>query len=146
MAALSFQQHCKISDDNLEHAADIAGVSEPWSTVAYFYSAYHAMKAAFLSDPIFDDMTRLKSINQNLMPDDKLTQKHKVRRGQPGFGVNDLVQLLYPSKVADYERLHQSSLGVRYGQGVVYPIDRVAEMAAGIAEARTSGMLVASPL
>ncbi|MDH5150460.1 hypothetical protein [Brevibacterium casei] len=146
MAALSFERHCEISEDHFAQAEAIAGASTDWAAVAYFYSAYHAMKAAFLQDPIFDDMTRLKSINQHLMPDDRNTQKHKVRRGGNGFGVNDLVHLLYPSKRGDYERLHQSSLGVRYGQGVVYPIDQLAEMAAGISEARTSGMLVASPL
>lgn len=146
MAVLSFQRHCTISDDHFQHATDIAGASEPWSTVAYFYSAYHAMKAAFLSDPVFNDLSKLKSIDQNLMPDDKYSQKHKIRRGQPGFGVNDLVQLLYPSKVADYERLHQSSLGIRYGQGVVYPIEHIAEMASGVIDARVRGMLVASPI
>lgn len=114
--------------------------------MAYFYSAYHSMKAAFLNDPIFDDLTELKKLNVHLMTDSKYAHVHKVRNGQNGFGVNNLVQLLYPSKTQPYEKLHQSSLGVRYGQGVVYPVDQLETMAADIVEARRSEILVASPL
>lgn len=146
MSGLSHEDHCSVSSEHFQAAKAIAEASPDWACVAYFYSAYHSMKAAFINDPIFDDMTALKKLDPNLMPSDRRPTSHQVRRGQSGFGVNALVHLLYPSMRRDYERLHQSSMGVRYGQGFVYPIEQVAEMAAGIVEARTSGMLVASPL
>lgn len=146
MARLSYDAHCAYSDDHLDHGQKIAGVSPEWASVAYFYSAYHSMKAALLDDPIFDDLGELKKLSPHLMTDSKYAHVHKVRNGQPGFGVNNLVHLLYPGKRQSYEKLHQSSLGVRYGQGVVYPVDQLESMASDIAEARRNGLLVASPL
>lgn len=103
------------------------------------------MKAAFINDPIFDDMTALKKLHLDLMPSDRHPTSHQVRRGQSGFGVNDLVHLLYPSMRRDYERLHQASIGVRYRRNAVYDIEQIEEMAEGIQHARVKGMLVASP-
>lgn len=146
MAALTHADHCSVSASHFEAARAIAGTSADWACVAYFYSAYHSMKAAFLNDPIFDDLTALKKLDPNLMPTDRRPESHQVRKGQVGFGVNALVHLLYPSMRRDYERLHQASIGVRYRRNAVYDIEEIERMATVIQDARTAGMLVASPL
>lgn len=146
MAKLSVDEHCRFSEQHLKQGREIAQHCSDWACVAYFYSAYHAMKAAILADPIFDDMTELKKLNPHLIPSDREAPVHKVRRGQPGFGVNNLVQLLYPSMTKSYEKLHQSSIGVRYGEGFVYPVEELEGISAGISKARVDGLLVASPL
>lgn len=104
------------------------------------------MKAALIEDPVFDNLTLLKSIDPRLTLEDRYPTNHKGRWGSGKFGLNELVQLLYPAKIGDYERLHQTSMGVRYGQGAIFPIEQIEGMAAGIRSARTEGMLVASPL
>lgn len=102
-------------------------ISNEWAAVCYFYSAYHLVKAALVSDSLFDDMASLKAIDPNLVPEDRLASKHQVRRRGTGFGVNDLVRLVYPSINSAYLELHGQSIGVRYERGTSVPLDDLAE-------------------
>lgn len=147
MNDVSHADRCALSRKNLAHARKIAEYSPEWAMVAYFYSAYNSIRAALMADPIFSDLSALKSINSELTPDDKNEYRHHVRAKQPGFGVNQLVQMLYTPFSEDYEKLHQASIAVRYGGGtLVYPLGQIEEMSVNIFEARKSEMLVASPL
>lgn len=87
-----------------------------WGCVAAFYSAYHTAKWALLRDPRFKDLKALHSIHPLLAPDDRTTQWHKARRGRvhSGFGVNDLMELMYKEVAVDYLLLHSASGDVRY--------------------------------
>lgn len=94
---------------------------DEWGAVPMFYSAYHLMKAALLRDPIWDQLGPLQRLNRDLIPDDRHTDRHKGRRrgDQPReWGINELVQKLYPPASGPYERLHQASILVRYGAGL----------------------------
>lgn len=94
---------------------------DEWGAVPLFYSGYHYVKAALLRDPIWENVGVLQRINKDLVPDDRLTDRHKGRRrgGQPReWGINELVQTLYPAASKPYEQLHQASISVRYGAGL----------------------------
>lgn len=135
------------SSQHFEHAENIAEVSVDWAAVAYFYSSYHAVKHALAVDPVFDNIADLKKLNPNLMPDDRYPTTHKVRRNQPGFGVNELVQLLYPTHIKEYEKLHQSSIRVRYDcASPVYALADLRDWCKEIRQAATTGLLQASVL
>lgn len=130
------------------HAATarwLAKQNEEWSAVVFFYSAYHLVRASLIGDPIFNDFERLKKLNQHLIKEDRFTSRHKGRRNarEPQFGVNELVHLLYPSIRIDYEALHVASLSVRYGTGLVAPIEEIQRHATAVRSAFDSGHLVA---
>lgn len=94
---------------------------DEWGAVALFYGAYHRVKAALITDPIWDDIGQLQAIHSDLVPDDRLIERHRGRRrsGAPReWGINELVQTLYPEITRAYERLHQASISVRYGVGL----------------------------
>jgi len=102
----------------------LAEASDEWGAVPLFYSGYHMIKAAMLRDPIWEQVNALQTINQDLIPDDKYTDRHRGRRRTGGgareWGVNELVQVLYPKASPSYERLHQGSIDVRYGIGLPF--------------------------
>lgn len=100
---------------------------EEWAGVCYFYSAYHLVRGALTTDPIFDDLTALKNLDQNLMESDRRAEKHHMPKNVPGFGINNLVSMIYPSIQASYHDLHGASVSVRYEQGLTYTLDELAE-------------------
>lgn len=119
----------------------LADAGDEWSAVCYFYSAYHYVRATLVADPVFDELTRLKTFNPNLMSDDRHTETHHGTR-KPGhrFGVNELVKLLYPSIYNRYEYLHQASIQVRYNMGLRFPIAQVRASHKLVEDSATSGL------
>lgn len=100
-------------------------MGDEWAAVCYFYASLHRVRAALLSDPIFSDQSRLTAKHYRLFPADAHVNKHmgytKPQRGGPSrkfWGLNELVSLLYPVISAQYEGLYNSSLEVRYQQGL----------------------------
>lgn len=100
---------------------------EEWAAVCYFYSAYHLLRGALTTDPIFNDLTALKRVDQNLMESDRWAEKHHVPKNVVGFGLNNLVSLIYPSVQASYHELHGASVNVRYERGLTFTLDALAE-------------------
>ncbi|MFJ2535844.1 hypothetical protein [Microbacterium maritypicum] len=94
---------------------------DDWFAVCYFYAAYHMARAAIMTDPIFDDLTKLQAKASWLTLEDRYVTAHQGRvvSGQPRkAGVNDVVRLLYPGIAAQYIRLHMASVEVRYQEGL----------------------------
>lgn len=120
MNKLRESEHRRRSEDHRSAGDRRYPADDEWAAVAWFYSAYHLIRATFLRDPIWDDLAALKAINQGLIPDDRFTERHKGRRrpGSQEWGVNDLVLMLYRPVASDYNTLHQGSLSVRYGTGL----------------------------
>ena len=109
-------------DRALQHGAHGNAIDEEqeWATVAYFYSAYHLVCAALLTDPIFSDLTALKDRNSDWIPDDRYNRHHQQRKNSKtqGPGVRDMVDGLYPKSVRNsYFILHDSSINIRYHLG-----------------------------
>lgn len=124
---LLYAQHVeRAARHQLVGAALHEEIEEDWAGVCYFYSAYHLVKAALTTDPVFDDLSSLKKIDPNLMETDRWADKHHVPRTAPGFGINNLVKLIYPAIQGSYHELHGASVGVRYGLGVTVPLDDLA--------------------
>jgi hypothetical protein len=101
----------------------LGAAPDEWAAVAWFYSAYHLIKAALLRDPIWDNASALCRIHVDLVSQDKFTSRHKGRRSRVEgttveWGVNDLVQKLYRPAFGPYSRLHSASNTVRYGTGL----------------------------
>lgn len=95
-----------------------------WAAVCFFYAAYHVVRAALVSDPIFDDPGSLSKIRVGLAPQDRHTERHKGRKNTANgreWGVNELVLILYRPFAGAYDRLHQASIDVRYGRGLRAP-------------------------
>jgi len=130
-------RHFKVG--NALHAA-----GDEWAVVCYFYSAYHTVKAALLTDPVFSDLSALKSINANLTPDDRLSTRHQGIRGlnSPVLGINEIVALLYPSIAAEYRLLHTASVQVRYKDCLAMTLDDCRDYALLVREAFDTGILV----
>lgn len=109
-----------------------------WAAVCWFYSAYHHVKAALLQDAIFDDVGRLHEKHHDLQSSDRYTDRHQIRKGpgsgHRGWGINELVQLLYPGVIRPYDRLHQASVSVRYRDGL--PGDALPGLSTAIDEIR----------
>ncbi|GAA1434407.1 hypothetical protein GCM10009616_28760 [Microlunatus lacustris] len=130
-------RHAKIGDL-------LAGAGDEWSAVCHFYSAYHLVRNRLVTDPIFDDLSKLKAVNANLVSDDRHTESHHGSR-QPGmsWGVNELVKLLYPSVYAPYELLHQASIQVRYDRGLFIQLARVKPCLTRVSDAFDAGLAAA---
>ncbi|QOD93471.1 hypothetical protein [Chryseoglobus sp. 28M-23] len=130
-----------------ESAERIEGHDDELAAVAYFYSAYHMVKAAFIEDPIFDELSRLQGLNPHLIPDDRFVTHHRGRLGGNGprkLGVNDIVQILYPAVAPRYIRLHMASIAVRYESGLTaYSFVDVKSDYAEMSRAYVSGELKA---
>lgn len=109
-------RHHRTVGDALATAAD-----EEWAAVCYFYSAYHLARHALVTDPVFGDVSRLEAINVDLLPGSRNVTRHHGRHRPGGpreWGINELIQVLYPRVAPRYERLHQASIAVRYKQGI----------------------------
>jgi hypothetical protein len=99
----------------------LGGATDEWCAVPIFYAAYHLVKAALLTDPVFGDPKKLAVVNSALTPDDRNVTRHtgdKKSQSNRCWGVNDLVFMLYYPQWADYIRLHQASIDVRYKLGL----------------------------
>lgn len=117
---LSADQCKKKAIENLEEARNLANQNSKWSYVVAFYAAYHAVKYALFTDPIFDDFQKLKSKDNSLVPEDRTATRHKKRAGSDQSpGINDLVRVLYRTDCVtpiylEYLKLHSASVVVRY--------------------------------
>jgi hypothetical protein len=103
----------------------LTGDERDWGAVVLFYSAYHRVRATMLDDPIFTDATALSRISPKLTMEDRNATHHEGRRSDPEhrLGINEVVSLLYRGVNSHYMALHQASLQVRYGSGLVAPLD-----------------------
>ncbi|WP_136024257.1 hypothetical protein [Microbacterium sp. K27] len=101
-------------------------LDDEWFAVAFFYSAYHAVKAAMHADPIFDDMKACAAIDGSLTIESRFAEHHSGGFGKGGrtLGVNEIVFKLYKTIRVPYTRLHGASIAVRYGAGldVISPV------------------------
>jgi len=92
-------------------AKQLRKIQNQWYAVAYFYAAYQTVRASLMTDPIFDDLPRLRAHNPNWITDDRGNSHHQARRGrgQPASpGVSDLVKALYPQIAVEYTQLHRA--------------------------------------
>lgn len=95
-------------------------VSDPdVAKICAFYAAYHAMRFAILTDPVFnksdEEIKRLVG-RKGLHQDSRYATHHSGHRySGRGIGQNQVIQALYPSKAFAYERLHRASVDARYG-------------------------------
>lgn len=126
----------------------LADAGDEWAHVCYFYAAYHLIRHALLTDPLFDDPSRLASLRLPVLPDDRFTDRHHGR-GRVGqareWGVNELVGYLYKAHSVDYELLHQASIDVRYKDGIHLPGLSTSSEALGRIEAAHSAGLLRAP-
>lgn len=137
--------------DSHETLADVlAETQQEWAAVVYFYSAYHLVSATLLRDPVFDDPSRLASLNPQLtMADRRTTRHHGYMQFGPGgsrtkiWGLNDLIGALYKHVWPFYLQLHEASIDVRYNNGLRVPLEKVAQAHGLIKDEFTAGTLVA---
>lgn len=147
-SALAVEQHQQRADRHLHIGRALFDAGDEWAAVPFFYCAYHHVKAALLDDPVWGDISRMHRLHPDLIPDDRWVSRHHGRKGLPGaprqWGINDLVLLLYPSIVKQYEQLHQASIDVRYSTGL--PPGALEALPAAVEHVRTEvqeGHLVA---
>lgn len=135
-------EHTPRAEEHARQAVALDAAGSEWAAVAYFYAGYHRGRQAILSDPVFHDLVRLKAIDANLLTTDCNVTVHSGRR-KPHltFGLNDLVQLLYPTIWPKYSLLHQASIQVRYQSRLFIPMARVSEAYEAVAEAHEAGLL-----
>lgn len=131
-------EHLTVSEQHRQLSLAIAdSVAHGWACVMAHYSVYHTARWAFLMDSRFDDPGALRAINENLTPGDRYADRHQARGrkdGSSGFGVNHLVQLLYPEATSPYQKLYHASIEVRYGMGrknLLPPADRLESLMDG---------------
>lgn len=135
-------EHTPRAQEHAHQAAALLAIGSEWAAVAYFYGAYHRARAALRSDPIFNDLTKLKTVNANLLPYDRdATAHHGRRKPSVSFGVNDLVQLLYPAAWPDYTLLHQASIQVRYQTRLFIDLSKLGSAHGAFVVAHDSGAL-----
>lgn len=118
---LGLDGHTQRAKRHLKVAKALDSAGDEWAAVCYFYAAYHLIRGALLSDPIFNELGRCQSKHADLLPEDRFTARHKGRRNTSAgreWGLNELTQILYPHISQSYERLHQASIDVRYGKGL----------------------------
>lgn len=144
-APLSSHDHAVASERHARSASALCPVSGEWATVAYFYAAYHLVKQAILEDPIWQCPGELAARHPDLRPGSRKVTRHSGqragRRGQLNWGINDLVEVLYPSIHHAYTGMHEASIHVRYKRGSRLPLRASAEYWARIrAEYRAGRM------
>lgn len=126
---LTPDQRAHRADKHLNDAFILKRQSNEWSAVCAFYCAYHSMRYAIETDPVWDDPTALANINSRLRPGDRGTSRHHGHFGhESGPGVNRLVLNLYRDLAASYEMLHLASIDVRYNNGLVGGIGDLEEL------------------
>lgn len=144
--ALSPQQHIEAAHRHLAAARELASVSGEWAVVAAFYSAYHHMRAAIYSDPIWDQgPTALSEIDKHLQMDCRTASHHQgnAKTGR-SMGVTDIARKLYPAHGNQYRILHGASITCRYGSGVgslLRPPEEYIDLAEKISSAADDGLL-----
>lgn len=143
---LTIEEREQRSAEHLGLARTLAEVKHEWAAVAYFYAAYHLVRAALLDDPTFDDLSSCQRKHVDLRPEDRHVGSHhgKPRKVPREFGVNDLVALLYPGVSATYERLHQLSIDVRYERGMKASIEDLQAVWDKFERLRTEGALTSA--
>jgi hypothetical protein len=130
-------------------AANLYEINDEWASVAYFYAAYHLARAAIQRDPIFDSLTLLGRKAPSLQQNDRDAHRHKGRVGEGTAGrmrdpgVTDIVATLYSQSIsADYRKLFQYSLDVRYKSGIEWTdCERASETYARFRQAYDDGRL-----
>lgn len=139
-------------DTHLERAARhrkvgdaLAEAQDEWAAVCYFYSAYHLVRYALRSDPIFDDEPSLLAIHKDLHADLRNLERHQGRNRvgrEREWGMVEVVGFLYRPVAGTYMKLHLASIGVRYEEGLVTaPIERLRELMAEMWDAHDAGRL-----
>lgn len=125
----------------------IDGDGRDWAAVALFYSAYHRVRGAMLVDPIFNNATLLSRVNVNLTMADRESAHHEGRRSDPAhrLGVNEIVSLLYRNINGHYMALHQASVQVRYGSGLIAPLGDLERRCDLVHQAAADGDLEYAP-
>ena len=123
---LSSDEHAVASERHARAAGELCPTSSDWAAVAYFYAAYHLVKQAILDDPIWLCPSLLAAKHPELQPSVSKVTRHsggrqRRRRGRT-WGVNELVELLYPSIYQSYLLMHQASIEVRYQRGLRTPV------------------------
>jgi|SRR5690625_2892127 hypothetical protein len=109
----------KRSEDHWLITQSLTQQNNEWAAVTAFYSCYQMARAALLHDPVFSDLSALKDLHWNLTPDERTVTHHNAHiPGRTGFGIVDLVHLLYKHVGATYRTLHRGSNEVRYGTGL----------------------------
>lgn len=144
---LTVADHVTRSDRHLRVGNALIEAGDEWAAVCFFYSAYHLVKSALLSDPIFDDPTALSKIHPGLTPDHRFTSAHHGRqrpREVRAFGINELVLALYRPVTGAYERLHQGSIEVRYKHGLVLALPTLKDAVLGLRERHDAGEINAA--
>jgi hypothetical protein len=122
----------------------IADSGDEWACVPLFYSVYHVVRDAFLNDPVFQSDASARSKHPLLTSTDNQATSHHGRvKPTKVWGVNELVQVLYPSIIVDYEMLHAASIDVRYGSGFQGDLGEVRLAVERIWTAYNEGRLVA---
>jgi len=147
-SALDATTHVARAERHYRVGTALLEARDEWSAVCFFYAAYHYVKASLLSDPIFTDARRCARLNPRLSLQDRFTERHQTRKPRGGegrgWGVNDLVLLLYRPIVGDYSRLHTASVSVRYYGGLPSgSLEPIQTSAAVVCEAFEAGELVA---
>lgn len=141
---LTPEQHLARAEHHEQVGRALAHAGEPqWATVAYFYAAMHLMKQALIVDPIWNDPERLARLDPGLHPDHRFTRSHTAKQGSGMIGTNQLVELLYPSAIGPYDKLHHASCAVRYEAGLNIPMDRVMDAYVRVFDAHRGQKLVA---
>jgi hypothetical protein len=124
---LSSDEHAVASERHARSAGELCPTSSEWAAVVYFYAAYHLVKQAILEDPIWQCPSKLAAKHPELQPSVSKVTRHsggKQRRRRRGrtWGVNEVVELLYPSIYQSYLLMHQASIEVRYLRGLRTPV------------------------
>lgn len=114
------RMHLKRAIEHAEAGDRLKAVDDEWFAVCYFYSAYHMVKAAMQTDPIFDDAARCQAVDLRLTRESRYAEHHSGGAGVNGrtLGVNEIVFKLYHRIRVPYTRLHSASVSVRYGAGL----------------------------
>lgn len=145
-------QHLLRMQDHIRSANDLKRLGNEWSAVAYFYAVYRAGRAALISDSRLDDDATARSIHPRLSASSRHVEHHSGGMSRPP-GMNEVVRLLYRPIAAKYLLLqkylllHQKSVEVRYGSGLLgLSADGVAGLAIEVVDYwETSGLISEPP-
>lgn len=139
--------HKKRAGEHLLMAESLLQARSPWTHVAAFYSAYHAMKTALLLDPVFSSASQLAAASPQISMASRLANHHQGNESAGRApGVNELVRYLYRPFYARYILLHGASITIRYGDGhLLHSPETCFEIAEDIHEAVSAGRIVHQP-
>lgn len=123
------------------------------ANICSFYAAYHAMRVAILSDPIFnlsEEAIFAQTGWKYMTPETKYNTHHigAVSNGKVsgrGWGQNQVISSLYRNWFNDYDNLYKSSVKARYVEdysGEILPAPRDNyDAACAIAQAVSNGSM-----